>query len=303
NASALLAFEAGEIDWLWGVPGPDRERLAQDPDVELLSTAVNPGGANCIMTVSYNLERPMFADVDTRRALAHALDRDQFLERVLFGEGRVATAPIHSGITFAHAADSDVPGYDVAEAERLLDEAGWQRDGGGIRTASGVEGVEDGTPLAFDFAHFPTFAQYGELLRAQLAEVGADVTLVPLEPPVFAERVFTERNFDTNVISYCNGTDPEIGVRRMYTSANIGPVPFSNAAAYSEEEMDALFDEAQQTIDPDERAEVYRSIQEIAVRDMPYVWLVETEATRAHRSRCTDFLPSGHFAETARCDQ
>ena len=303
DGSAVVAFEAGEIDWLWSVPGPDLERLETSGDAEFIRTPINPGGTNCIMTVSFNLERPLLSDVRTRRAIAHALDREQFVERVIFGQGRVAEAPIHSGIASAHAAGLDMPTHDVAEAERLLDEAGWREDSDGARLSKGVEGVKDGTPLAFDFAHFPNFAQYGELLRAQLAEIGADVKLVPLEPPVFAERVFTERDFDTNVISYCNGTDPEIGVRRMYTSANIGDVPFSNAAAYSNPKIDDLFDQARAAIDPEERADLYRRIQEIVVEDLPYFWLVETESVRAHRSACRDFGPAGHFAKTAVCEE
>jgi peptide/nickel transport system substrate-binding protein len=301
DGAAVVAFEAGELDWLWSVPGPDQPRLEQEPDVEFIRTGINPGGANCIMTVSFNLERPLLSDVRTRQAIAHALDRDQFLERVLFGQGRVAEAPIHSGITAAQASGLDLPGYDVARSEQLLDDAGWRQDGDGTRAADGVDGVDDGTPLAFEFLHFPNFAQYGELLRAQLAEVGAEVKLVPLEPPVFAERVFTDRAFDTNIISYCNGTDPEIGVRRMYTSDNIGPVPFSNAAAYSNETVDQLFDQAQTTIDAEERRQVYQQIQEIAVEELPYFWLVETESVRAHRSRCSDFGIAGHFAKTASC--
>ena len=303
EGSQVLAFEAGEVGWLWGVPGPDQERLAADPTVEFLQTPVNPGGANCIMTVSFNLERPIMADLRVRQAIAHTLNRDQFLERVLFGQGQVAAAPISSGIPWAHAEGLDMPANDPAEAERLLDEAGWQREGDGTRTAAGVEGVDDGTPLAFTFVHFPTFSAYGELLRAQLREVGMDVTLVPLEPPVFAEQVFTARDFDTNIISYCNATDPEIGVRRMYHSSNIGEVPFSNAAAYRNDEVDRLFDEAQRTIDLEQRGALYRQIQEIAVAELPYFWIVETVGTRAYRSSCSDFQPSGHFAKTASCEQ
>ncbi|MBA3587729.1 MAG: hypothetical protein H0W41_08840, partial [Chloroflexi bacterium] len=98
-----------------------------------------------------------------------------------------------------------------------------------------------------------------------------------------------------------NGTDPEIGVRRMYDSAQIGPVPFSNAAAYANEDVDALFAEAVQTIDLDERGELYRQIQEIVVEDLPYIWIVETDATRAYRSNCSGFIPYAQFAETASC--
>jgi len=301
EGSQVIAFEAGEVDWLFDVPGQEQDRLAADEGVEFLETPINPGGSNCIMTVSFNLERPIVADPDVRRAIGHALDREAFLERVLFGQGQVAEAPISSGIEFAHSPDVGVPEFDVEEAGRLLDEAGWVQEGDGVRTATGVDGVADGTPLAIDFAHFPTFASYGELYRAQLTAVGVDVQLVPLEPPVFAERVFTDRDFDTNIISYCNGTDPEIGVRRMYDSATIGPVPFSNAAAYRNPEVDQLLDEAQQTVDEDERGAVYEQLQEIWVEDLPYLWIVETIGSRAYRSTCSGFQPAGHFAEAASC--
>jgi peptide/nickel transport system substrate-binding protein len=303
EGNQVVALESGDVDWLFGVPGPDLSRLQDSDDFGFLETSVNPGGANCIMTVSFNLERPIFQDQDVRTALAHGLDREQFLSRVEFDQGQVAEAPIHSGIPFAHAEDLDMPTFDREEAERLLDEAGWVRGGDGTRTAQGVEGVDDGTPLAFDFLAFPTFSQYGELFRAQLAEVGADVRLETLEPPVFADTVFVNRDFDTNVISYCNGTDPEIGVRRMYISSNIGPVPFSNAAAYSNPEVDRLFDEASTTVDPDDRSPIYREIQEIVVEDLPYFWLVETVSTRAYRADCQGFQEAGHFAETAFCER
>ena len=302
-ANQVIALESGEVDWLFGVPGPDLQRLEDSGDFDFLPTTVNPGGSNCVMTVSFNLERPMFQDVRVRRALAMALDRQQFVERVLFGQGKVAEAPISSGIPGAHASGlADLPAFDRAGAERLLDEAGWRRDGDGVRTAEGVPGVKDGTRLSFDFLHFPNFAAYGQLLKAQLDEVGADVKLVPLEPPVFAETVFSARDFDTNIISYCNGADPEIGVKRMYVSSTIGPVPFSNSSAYRNDEVDRLFDEARATLDEGERSEIYRQIQERLVQDMPYVWLVETRSTRVFTNRCRGFSPSGHFAKTASCD-
>ena len=303
EGNQVIALESGEVDWLFGVPGPDLPRLEANEDIEFLETSVNPGGANCIMTTSFNLDRPMFQDPEVREAIALALDRDQFLERVEFGQGRVAEAPIHSGIPFAHAEGLDIPGFDPEGAATLLDEAGWVREGDGTRVAQGVDGVADGTPLAFNFLAFPTFAQYGELFRAQLAEIGIDVSVESLEPAVFADTVFVQRAFDTNVISYCNGTDPAVGVRRMYISSNIAPIPFSNAAAYRNADIDRLFDEAITTVDQDERSAIYQEIQEILVEELPYLWLVETVATRAYRAECQGFGESGHFAETAFCER
>ncbi len=298
----VLALENGEVDFLWGVPGPHQSRLKADPRVRMAQTSYHPGGSNCIMTVSFNLDRPLLREVRVRRAVASALDREAFLRQVLFGEGKVATAPISSEIAWAHARGLALPAFDRAEAERLLDAAGWKKERDGPRRARGVAGVPDGTRLTIDFVHFPTFAKYGELMRQHLGAVGIDVTLRPLEPAVFAPVVFKERNFDTNVISYCNGPDPEIGVRRMYHSSQIGAAPFTNSAAYRNETVDALFDQAARTVERDRRSRIYRQIQEIVAQDLPYFWLVETPTTRAWSSRCGDFKAwTGLFAEAAFC--
>jgi peptide/nickel transport system substrate-binding protein len=298
----ILALENGEIDFVWGVPGPDQARLKADPRFRLAQTSYHPGGSNCIMTVSFNLERPILKDVRVRRAIAHALDRETFLRQVLFGEGRVATAPISSELAWAHARGLALPAFDRGEAERLLEAAGWKKERDATRVARGVAGVADGTRLTIDFLHFPAFIKYGELVRQQLGAVGIDVTPRPLEPAVFAPTVFKDRNFDTNVISYCNGPDPEIGVRRMYHSSQIGPAPFTNAAAYRNERVDALFDQASRTVERDRRAALYRQIQEILAQDLPYDWLVETPTTRAWAARCDGFkVWTGLFAEAAVC--
>jgi peptide/nickel transport system substrate-binding protein len=301
-STQTLAFENGEVDFLWGVPGPQLGRFKADPRIRTAQTGYHPGGSNCIMTISFNLERPVLREGRFRRALAHATDRQPFLGQILFGEGKVAAAPISSDIPWAHADGLAIPKFERAEAERLLDAIGWKREGEGARVARGVAGVADGTRLGIDFLHFPTFAKYGELIRQHWGAVGVAVTLKPLEPAVFAPTVFKDRNFDTNVISYCNGPDPEIGVRRMYHSTQIGPAPFTNAAAYRNPRVDALFDEASRSVERDRRSRLYRQIQEIVVQDLPYYWLVETLSTRAWPARCSGFKPwSGLFAESAFC--
>lgn len=302
GSTQVAALEAGEVDWLFGVPGPERARLRRDPRMRLESTTVNPGGSNCISTAGFNLDRPKFRDLRVRRAIAHAVDRAQFVERVTFGEGRVADAPISSGIAFAHADHLPMPAYDTVEAGRLLTAAGWHRTAGGVRVARGAAGIPDGATFTVTFKAMSGMAPYGELLRAQLRLVGIDVRVVSLEPVVFAQEVFTARDFDLSIAPYCEGTDPQIGVPRMYVSTSIAPVPFSNMAGYRNPVIDTLFDRAGASLDLDERRRVYRQIQEIAVRDQPYLWLVETSSTRAHAARCTGFGVAAHFAATATCD-
>jgi peptide/nickel transport system substrate-binding protein len=289
-STQIAALEAGEVDYVWRVPGPDVARIEALPETAVLPVASGPGGGFCIMTLTFNLEREVFQDVQVRQAFAHAIDRQQLLEQVIFNQGKVAIAPISSRIEWAHLADGPAYAYDPDRAEELLDAAGYERDASGTR-------------FAVDFVHFPTFAKYGEVMREQLGMVGIDFQLRPLERGAAIDAIFTDRDFDTNIISYCNNTDPEIGVRRMYVSTNIGPIPFSNGATYVNPEVDRLFDEAAATADLERRGELYREIQRILLDDLPYWWLVETDFSVGIRTNCHDFQGwSGHFAETAWCE-
>jgi peptide/nickel transport system substrate-binding protein len=277
-------------------------RLRGDRRIRLAQASYNPGGANCIMTLAFNLDRPTLADVRLRRALAHAVDREAHLAQILLGGGKVARAPISSGIGWAHAAGIEPPRFDQAESERLLDGIGWRREGNGIRVARGVSGVAEGTRLDLDVVHFPAFAKYAELLRQQLGVVGIGLVQRPTEPAVFAATVFKDRRFDTALISYCNGPDPEVGVRRMVHASQIGPTPFTNAAAYRSSKVDALFDEAGRTVERTRRARLYHQAQEQILKDLPYLGLVETLSTRAWAARCEGFkVWTGLFAEAASC--
>lgn len=289
-STQIQALEAGEVDYVWRVPGPDSARIADSPDTDVLPVFSGPGGGYCIMTITFNLERDIFKDVRVRQAFAYAINRQQIVDQILFGQGRVAEAPISSGITWAHLTGGPQYPYDPAMAEKLLDEAGYPKGA-------------DGKRFKVDFVHFPQFSKYGELLREQLGKVGIDFELRPLERDAAVDTIFNKRDFDTNVISYCNNTDPEIGVRRMYVSSNIGNIPFSNGAAYKNTEIDALFDQAASTADQAKRGELYRQLQQILLTDLPYWWLVETDFGIGVRSNCHDFQGwSGHFAETVWCE-
>lgn len=302
NSTRLLALENREVDWIPGVPVPASDRARLNNKLALTRTAWNPGGSNCVMSMSYNLDRPVLKDVRTRRAIAHAIDREQFLNQVIFGEGRVAVAPISSGISYGHASGLHIPGFSPALANQLLDQVGWVREGDGVRVARGVGGVPDGTRFSLEYLQRAADSKYGEITRQRLGAVGIEVNLRTLEDAVFRPRIFRDRNFDLNIISYCNGSDPQIGVRRMFHSSQIGPTDFTNSSGYRNPEVDALLDQAAETIDRNQAKEVYRRMQEVVVNDLPYLWLVETVSTRAHPNNCFGFkYNSGLFAEAAWC--
>ena len=98
-------------------------------------------------------------DLSVRRALNYGIDRIAMIERVLGGFGRPAYS-VSDGMPWSSEAMEAAT--DVAAAERLLDEAGWQRGGDGAR-------ARDGLPCAFDL-----YYAAGDSTRQALAYDFAD---------------------------------------------------------------------------------------------------------------------------------
>ena len=69
----VLALENGEADFLWELPGPLLSRIKSDTRFQTARTGYHPGGSNCIMTMSFNLERPIRqSNIAFARKLGHA---------------------------------------------------------------------------------------------------------------------------------------------------------------------------------------------------------------------------------------
>jgi peptide/nickel transport system substrate-binding protein len=260
---AVAALERGEIDYLDTVPPADAPHLRADRRFTMLPTLAGPGGSFCINTGIFNLTRPPLDDLRVREAIYRAINREFMVPAVLGGLGRVATAPISAGIRWAYDGALPPVAHDVARANLLLDQAGFARGSGGVR---------------FHLTYVAAASQIrsAEIIRDNLRDVGIDLDVVPLEFTAAQERVFVRKDFDLAFASYCNGPDPDIGVKRMYVSSNIQPVPFSNGASYRNPRVDRLFDLAAQALDVAARGRDYRDVQEILWRDLPYFWLVET---------------------------
>jgi len=288
NAStAIAALEKGEVDFVNTVPGPDAARLRGTRGIAVEATVGGAGGSACQDVLIPNLARPALADLRVRRAIAHAIDRRFIVDRVYFGQGRPATGPIHHMVGWAYTRDVRQYEYDPDKARRLLDEAGWPGQRG------------EGLTLTFTYA--AGHERLGLSLREQLKAAGVTLVLESLDFNAAVDKVFAKKAFDLGVASYCNGADPDVGVRRVYVSSNIGPFPFSNGAGYRNPRIDDLFDRASREPDRARRRALYVEIQRLLADDVPYFWLIDSQLLRAYRSSFTGFrLWTGAFCESVR---
>ena len=70
-----------------------------------------------------------------------------------------------------------------------------------------------------------------------------------------------------------DGPDPVIGIARYLISSGIGHVPFTNAEAYNNSQVDMLFNLAAVTTNTTQRYSYFEQIQKVVTADLPVVWL------------------------------
>lgn len=267
-SAAAIAFERGGVDYFLNPTPLDVARLKEMAGVVV--TDRGREGFATVETLIPNLARPPLDDLRVRRALAHAIDKDFLVEKILFGMGAPATGPVSRLLAWAYNPGVQRLEKNVALANRLLDEAGRARGAGGVR-------------FRLRFVHASSYAKVAEAVRDQLREVGVAVDLQQMEFAAAVDAVYVKKDFDLAFASFENGPDPDIGVKRTVVSTNIGPIPFSNGAGYRNPRVDELFALASAELDKQRRAAHYFEAQDILVKDLAYFWLYEPQTASAYR--------------------
>ncbi len=267
-AMAAIAFEKGEVDYFLNPSPLDVGRLKNMGGVVV--TDKGREGFATVETLIPNLARAPLSNLRVRRAMAHAIDKDFLVDKLLFGMGAHATGPVSRLLGWAYNPNVERYEKNVALANQRLDEAGYARGADGVR-------------FRLKFVHASSYAKVAEAVRDQLGEVGIAVDLKMMEFSAAVDAVYIKKDFDLGFASFENGPDPDIGVKRTVVSSNIGPIPFSNGASYRNPRVDELFALAASEPDRQKRAVYYFEAQHMVVRDLPYFWLYEPKSVAAYR--------------------
>ena len=260
DASArTAAFAAGEVQ-LGGfspVPLADLQRLAETGELQIETRGYEYFAPLFLM--EFNLRNPYLRDRKVRQAIAHAIDRDRLVREVWHGFGKAAIGPVPSVLSRFYT--DKVPQYpfDPARAQRLLDEAGFEKRG----------------KWRFSIIHdyLPYGANYqrtAEAVKQMLEQVGIRVELRSQDIGAFLRRVYGDYEFDLTSNFFYALPDPVLGVQRIYWSKNIHPgVPFSNASGYRSVEMDQLIESIQAEHNEARRLALIHRLQAVAQFDLP----------------------------------
>jgi peptide/nickel transport system substrate-binding protein len=266
QATRVAVMERGDADFapLSAVPLYEADRLSKLPNLAVTTKGYEAFAA--VVRLEFNLRRPPFNDVRVRQAIAHALDKDFVRQTIWSGFGKNATGPISSVLRDFY--NPNVPNYplNLKKAEQMLDEAGHPRR-------------SHGTRFTLELTYLPYREEFGRLadyVKAQLAKVGIAVKIHQYDFATWINKVYTQWDFDADVTQLLNFPDPVSGVERGYTTkGTVKGLPWANSMGYSNPVVDDLFARAAVEIDAKKRKDLYFQAQEVLVREVPAVWLVE----------------------------
>ncbi|MBY6002906.1 ABC transporter substrate-binding protein [Salipiger bermudensis] len=232
--AAFAAMMAQDIDAFAGFPAPENLAMFEaDPRFQVLV-----GSTEGETILAMNNGDDHFADPKVREAVAHAIDRQAIIDGAMFGYG----TPI--GTHFApHNPDyvdlTDLSSYDPELARTLLADAGYP----------------DGFTTTLKLPP-PSYARRGgEIIAAQLREVGIETQITNLEWAQWLEEVFRGKDFGLTIVSHTEPFDIGIYARPDYY------FQYDNAA------FQELMTTLTGTTDPAARSELIKQAQTMIAED------------------------------------
>lgn len=232
--AAFAAMMAEDIDAFDNFPAPENlPQFEADPRFQVLV-----GSTEGETILSTNNKQPPFDDIRVREAVAHAIDRQAIIDGAMFGYG----TPIGTHFAPHNPAYVDLTGnsgYDPEKAKALLAEAGF---------ADGFETTLHLPP--------PSYARRGgEIVAAQLADVGINAEIINVEWAQWLESVFKGKDFGLTIVSHTEPMDIGIYARPDYYFQ------------YDSLDFQTVMDTLNSTTDPEERAKLLGEAQRLIAED------------------------------------
>ena len=254
SAVAFEAYKNNEFDVV-GLAAEDLEVVKAD--AQLSQEMVSYPGS-CTFAVMFHQQKEPFTDPKVREAFAYALDREGWVQDVLRGLGSPTLTWIPPGYP-GYDAEENRWGYDSAKAKELLAES----------TYGSVEGLP---AITATFGDTPRNRTRWEWLAAKWKEeLGVDIQLDPVEPTTF-----TALTKDINtapqmfILGWCaDYPDPQNWLSVYWKTG-----AFGERIGYSNPDLDAMLNEADVTLDPAKRMELYAQAQRLLADGIPvaYMW-------------------------------
>jgi peptide/nickel transport system substrate-binding protein len=231
-------------------------------------------------TLVWNARKEPFNDARVRKAMTHLTNRDWIDKEIERDRATVANCP--SKPTYPNYLNVPPIAYDLAEAKRLLTEAGWKdTDGDGILDKNGKRfefEIKVGSQRRF-------YDQVSAQVIDAAKQVGIRASVRKLEWATFVKDL-EERNFDSLIV-YESFRDPWIDNYSDFHSSQDVPRG-GNVAGWRNKEVDALLEGMRTEFSDDKRNEMYQQFCKIFMDEQPMTLLVHGKVGIIQNKRFED---------------
>ncbi|WII35138.1 nickel ABC transporter substrate-binding protein [Paenibacillus thiaminolyticus] len=248
--SRVLALQSGAVDISGGeagtIPFDNLELLRADPQLSVQQAA----GTSSHFLI-FNENQWMLQDVSVRRAINLAIDKQSIVGQLLGGAGQEAQGLFPLTVPYITERNNRWYGHDLDEARRLLQEAGYaDSDGDG---ALEKDGRKLELKLVLQQAEYPEWKPIAEAVQSQLQAVGIQVQLQVLEPNAYYDTLWKSRKYDLILYrTYSDAYNPHAFLLSLFHQTGGTP-----AVAWSDAQLEALFDQALVSTDTGHRQALY----------------------------------------------
>lgn len=265
--TAVIALQTGEIAaYFDDIPGVSYDDIKDSSNLNLAEYS-----STVYFETIMNCESGIFSDSEVRKAVAMAVDRENMMVVGTEGYGEVCDYPGNrSGYTEGDPEVKDV-WYDTdpEAAKKIIEDKGLTGESVTIKT----------------YADDP-YPALATILQDALKSLGFNATVQQMERSAFIDEVLNKGDYDIGICRWAAGTKDmdEIWYGSLDTDS-IGPS--GNWSWYSNEEMDALLEQAGAETDVDVRKDLYKQAIDIFVEDVPQIPLYYPNGSRAYNKGLT----------------
>jgi len=321
--AAVLKFKSGETD-VYRLRMEDYAKL-RDAAREKNFTIHDMGGSTGALYLVLNQstargagrgippqKQRWFRDVEFRRAVAHAIDKESIIRLVQLGFSEPLWSPVPPSNVLFHNPNVRTYPFDLDKARELLDAAGYtDHDGDGVRE------MPRGTPVRFVLTTNTgneVRIRMCQIIREDLRAIGLDVTFQPLEFNNLVNKLQNTCDWEAMVLGLTGGVEPHFGRNVWATEGrthmwNQRPIKPSDdelpeweesVAAWKsglrpwEYEIEQLFDEGVKIFDFEQRRQVYFKWQQIVSEQLPFIYLTTSKSLVAVRNKFTGLKPTAY---------
>ncbi|HEX2046496.1 MAG TPA: ABC transporter substrate-binding protein [Acidimicrobiales bacterium] len=293
QSAAFAALQTGQVDSVDRVVPPELyQQMSNQPGIKVVEATRMES-----VHLHFNNRKAPLTDARLRNAITDAINNDAIVQTVLLGRGR----PGQDGWVHPDSAWADPQArhvYDVAGANRTLDDAGFRRGEDGVRRTPDGNRIEFNLSVA---ANEPQHQRSAQLIAQQVDAIGVKINVESVDAATLRQRRNTGNidSFITNLESHAHA-DPDALYFFFHSPAP--NTPGSIFGSYSNPGFDRLVEQARSTVDNDERKQLLVEAQRIFAQDAPALVLYYPNGDYAYRTAAYDgwIADTGHGILTKR---